>query len=360
MSDSNPTRQGLTPSAGLEAVSGRACLEYAPEPRGLLSARRALAGHFGADEEAYFLSASSSESYAWLFKLLCDPGDAVLVPKPGYPLFDTLAGLESVRTIPYRLEYSHPGGWAIDLDQLRDSALKSRARALIVINPNNPGGSYIADRERGVLLRLCAELDMALISDEVFFPYTVEAASSPSSFRGETACLCFVLDGLSKLLCLPQLKLGWLRVSGPRAAVNEASARLEIIADTYLSAGAPVMQALPALLSGAATFLPAVRARLAQNLSVARSVFGGPGSPYRVLRCDGGWTALLEYPRYRSEDELVLGLLRDERIAVQPGYFFDMERDGYLALSLILDPGVFKSGAARVKRYIDAQACETG
>jgi len=354
LSDSNPTRHGLSPDGVLSLLSDRASLEYRPEPRGLLSARNALSERFGGDAASYFLSASTSEAYGWLFKLLCDPGDSVLVPKPGYPLFDSLAGLESIRAVPYRLEYSHPGGWAIDPDHLRAAAEASDARALILINPNNPTGSYVSGKEREAVVSLCAERGMALISDEVFFPYDVEAEEGRSSLGGERACLTFVLDGLSKLLCLPQLKLGWLRVSGPALAVEEASARLEIIADTYLSAGAPVMNALPALLDRADGFTGMVRERLARNLSSARSIFGGEGSPYRVLRCDGGWTALLEYPRYATEEETVLGLLRDERIAVQPGYFFDMERDGYLALSLILEPDSFEQAARRVRRYIDA------
>jgi len=356
LSDSNPTRHGLTPGGVIEALADRACLEYRPDPRGLASARLALAARFGGNADSYFLSASTSEAYAWIFKLLCDPGEAVLVPKPGYPLFDSLAGLEAVRAVPYRLEYSHPGGWSIDLDQLRATAIASGARAVVVINPNNPTGSYASAGERAAIVGLCAELGMAIIADEVFFPYAVDGSPDRSSFGGESACLTFVLDGLSKLLCLPQMKLGWIRVSGPAPAVAEAASRLEIIADTYLSAGAPAMNALPALLEKADPFVELVRERLALNLSAARAAFGGLDSPYRVLHCGGGWTALLEYPRYAAEEETVLGLLRDECIAVQPGYFFDMERDGYLALSLILEPPAFAGAVNRLRRHIDAAA----
>lgn len=357
LSDSNPTRHGLAPEGVLEALADEASLRYRPDPRGLASARAALAGRSGGDPESYFLAASTSEAYAWLFKLLCDPGDAVLVPKPGYPLFDSLAGLESVRTVPYRLEYSEPGGWAMDLDELRVAARKG-ARAVVVINPNNPTGSYASRAEREAVVGLCSELGMALIADEVFYPYALEAdplqAGGPGGrFGGEPRCLCFSLDGLSKLLCLPQLKLGWIRLSGPPDDSAEAARRLEIIADTYLSAGAPAMNALPRLLRGADAFVDGVKERLLRNLGAARTIFGGEGSPYRVLRCDGGWTALLEYPRYRPEEETVLSLLRDESLAVQPGYFFDMERDGYLALSLILEPGEFADSAARLRRRLD-------
>ncbi len=354
LSDSNPTRCGLSPGGVLEALSDPACLRYSPDPRGLESARLALSARFGGDAGSYFLSASTSEAYSWVFKLICDPGDAVLVPKPGYPLFDSLAGLESVRAVPYRLEYSHPGGWAIDMDDLASAAETSGAKAVVVINPNNPTGSYASLAERAAIVGLCASRGIAVIADEVFYPYALEAGDSRSRFGGEDGCLTFALDGLSKLLCLPQMKLGWMRVSGPLVDAAEAVSRLEHIADTYLSAGAPAMNALPALLGRADALVASVRGRLAANLAAARSVFGGDGSPYRVLRCDGGWTALLEYPRYDSEERIALGLLGEELIAVQPGYFFDMERDGYLALSLILEPAAFAEGAARVRRHIDA------
>ena len=353
VSDSNPTKHGLAPGGVVEALADRACLDYRPDPRGLESARRALAERFGGVADSYFLSASTSEAYAWIFKLLCNPGDAVLVPKPGYPLFDSLAGLEAVRAVHYRLEYRHPDGWAIDLDDLKAVAISSNAKAVVVINPNNPTGSYSSGSERDAIVAFCAEHGIAIIADEVFYPYTLEATDDRSRFGGETACLTFVLDGLSKLLCLPQMKLGWIRISGPHTEAREAATRMELIADTYLSAGAPAMNALPTLLKQADLFIKALRERLSLNLSTARAIFAGNDSPFRVLRCDGGWTALLEYPRYATEEETVLGLLRDEHIAVQPGYFFDLERDGYLALSLILEPDVFADAAARLHRYLD-------
>jgi len=353
VSDSNPTRQGLTPGGVVEALTSGTCLDYHPDPRGLESTRLALAARFGGGADSYFLSASTSEAYAWIFKLLCNPGDTVLVPKPGYPLFDSLAGLEAVRTVQYHLEYRHPAGWAIDLDDLRTAATSSNAKAIVVINPNNPTGSYASSQERHAIVAFCAEQGIALIADEVFFPYALEAKDDRSRFGGETSCLTFALDGLSKLLCLPQMKLGWIRISGPTAVCREAAFRLALIADTYLSAGAPVMNALPALLERADPFVLQLRQRLSLNLASARTLFGGSDSPFRVLRCDGGWTALLEYPRYATEEETVLGLLRDEHLAVQPGYFFDLDRDGYLAVSLILEPEVFSSAMRRLRRYLD-------
>jgi aspartate/methionine/tyrosine aminotransferase len=357
LSDSNPTVHGLSPGGMVEALSSPASLIYSPVPRGLESARQALALRFGGCASSYFLTASTSEAYSWVFKLLCDPGDTVLVPRPGYPLFDHLAGLEAIHAESYRLDYSHPQGWSIDMGSLRSAATRTGAKAIVVINPNNPTGSFLSVNERSSILALCGELGMALIADEVFFPYSLDARLDRSRLGGETGCLTFTLDGLSKLLCLPQLKLGWIRVSGPAEDVVEAEARLEVIADTFLSAGTPVMHALPTLLGQADVLVATVCARLKANLAAARSIFEYAGSPFRILRCEGAWTALLEYPRYEPEEAIVLGLLEHEHVAIQPGYFFDMERDGYLALSLVLEPGRFLEGIKRVRRHIDSRSC---
>ncbi len=357
LSDSNPTVNGLAPAGALESLADPAGLIYSPIPRGLESARQALAQRFGGGATSYFLTASTSEAYSWVFKLLCDPGDTVLVPKPGYPLFDHLAGLEAIRAAPYRLEYAHPRGWSIDVDNLRATAASTSARAIIVINPNNPTGSFLSAAERASITELCVERGMALIADEVFFPYALDSAPDRSRLGGETACLTFSLDGLSKLLCLPQLKLGWIRVSGPATDVAAAEARLEVIADTFLSAGTPVMRALPTLLEKTDALVASVNGRLRTNLAAALSLFEYPGAPFRVLRCEGAWTALLEYPRYEPEEATVLGLLEHEHVSVQPGYFFDMERDGYLALSLILEPSRFSEAIRRVRRYIEPGSC---
>lgn len=353
LSDSNPTAHGLTPAGLVESLSNPGVHRYDPVPRGLPSAREALAAKFGGDPTGYFLTASTSEAYSWLFKLLCEPGDTIMVPRPGYPLFDHLAGLEAVRAESYRLEYCHPAGWSIDVDSMRSVAKRTSVKAIVVINPNNPTGSFLSQEERESIVTLCAELGIALIADEVFFPYSIEARPDRSRLGGQDGCLTFALDGFSKLLCLPQLKLGWIRVSGPAEQVAEAEARLEVIADTFLSAGTPAMLAAPALLGHADAFLATVNSRLRHNLAAARSVFEGTDTPFRILRCEGAWTALLEYPRYETEEATVLGLLRDQHIAVQPGYFFDMERDGYLALSLILEPDFFVDGIRRVRRFME-------
>ncbi|MGO8692436.1 MAG: pyridoxal phosphate-dependent aminotransferase [Rectinemataceae bacterium] len=354
-SESNPTRVNL-PRGELRLLSSLADsrnLLYEPDPRGLSRARETLAASYGArgrrrDGCDFFLCASTSEAYGWLFKLLCDPGDAVLVPRPGYPLFEYLAALESVEVRPYRLEYRHPAGWSVDLDSVASAA--GGARALVLINPNNPTGSYISRRERDALVELCARYDIAIIADEVFFDFPVEGGER-ESFLGEDRVLTFVLDGLSKSAGLPQIKLGWIGLSGPPHDVAEASGRLEIVADAYLSAGTPAMNALPVLLDEAEVFRSSVRERSASNLSRLRALLEGPDSPHRVLRCQGGWTALIESPRFESEEDLALGLLRKKGLWSQPGYFFDMEREAFFSASLILPPELLEAGAEAYRAF---------
>ncbi len=346
LSDSNPSKHGLVPPGVLDALSDVRSLSYEPDPRGLIRARDALAARLLCNPERLFLSASSSEAYAWAFKLCCDPGDCVLVPRPGYPLFDWLAGLEAVRCVPYSLYYTHPYGWRIDMDELTALAAKHRPKALVVINPNNPTGSYLAQDEYHAIPQLCASFGMSLVSDEVFLPYWLDAGGPGQSMGNQDSCLTLTLDGLSKRMCLPQLKLGWTRLSGPDDLVAEAARRLELIADTYLSVGAPVMNALPTLLATADSFTDGVRRRLAQNLQTLHRLVGGPDSAFRVLRCDGGWTALLQCPHIMSDEELVLAIAKHAGVSVQPGYFFDMDRDGFVAVSLILEPTAFAQAAS--------------
>jgi aspartate/methionine/tyrosine aminotransferase len=384
-SASNPTRVGLASSSESEASSllapwlDSANLRYTPDPRGLLRPREALSRFYadraggvvdggaredrcGLDPADFFLCASTSEAYGLLFKLLCDAGDAVLVPKPGYPLFDYLAGLEAVEARPYRMEYFHPAGWRIDLDSV-ETALKAgnaagagsgKVKALVLINPNNPTGSYVRRKEREALVELCAAHGVALICDEVFYPFALEADET-GSFLGEDRVLTFVLDGLSKLAGLPQAKLGWIAISGPAGEKAEASSRLEIIADTYLSAGTPVMNALSALLEASAQYRAELIPRLRSNLATLRSTLGGSDSPHRVLRCDGGWTALIESPRLEGEEELAALLLTERGIYSQPGYFFDMEKEAYFTASLILQPETFAEGARGYRAFFEAR-----
>jgi alanine-synthesizing transaminase len=393
LSESNPTRVGLYDETDLDSLLGSflkpANLRYEPDPRGILGAREALAADYASRRDLgtvpgfespgpdrLFLCASTSEAYGWLFKLLCDPGDAVLVPRPGYPLFDYLAGFESVEARSYRLDYAHPSGWRIDLDSVKSALDAGRAKALVLINPNNPTGSYVREAERKALVELCARSGCALIADEVFYGFPVEGAASggyaagrgaadgdaadrdlsgggPSSFVGERGALTFVLDGLSKRMGLPQMKLGWIAASGPDPELEEATGRLEIIADAYLSAGAPIQNALPGLLASSEPFLERTRLRLTRNLGTLRSLLEGPLSPHRLLRCEGGWTAIVESPRLLSEEELALGLLREEGLWTQPGYFFDMEREAFFTFGLILRPEELERGAQAYRAYFE-------
>ena len=373
-SDSNP-RHALPldgiPELDLAAMFyDEANLRYEPDPRGLRRAREALCLHRaqlhppatarrGIDPDRYFLTASTSEAYAWLFKLLCDPGDAVLVPRPGYPLFDYLSGLEAVEARPWRLEYIHPRGWFVDFDSVEEAIRAGKAgragpvRAIVLINPNNPTGSYIAEDERRRFVAIAAREGIALIVDEVFLDFAVEDAGR--SFEGEEGALTFVLDGLSKGAGLPQFKLGWIAATGPADLLVEAKERLEIIADSYLSAGTPVMNALPAILEAAPFFAKALRRRLAANLGALRRGLEGPSSPHRVYRCGGGWTALIESPRFHGEEETALRLLREAGLWSQPGHFFDMERESVFTASLILPEALFAEGIGRYAAWFASE-----
>jgi len=358
LSQSNPTKVGLARSSEFCMLDAEANCIYDPEPQGLVNAREALSMHYAKkgrviSPDNLFFCASTSEGYAWLFKLLCDPGDIVLIPKPGYPLFEHLAMLECVQTHAYPLEYSHPSGWHIDVASIGrylETQQGRRAKAIIVINPNNPTGSYIRAPERAAILELCEHYKLALIVDEVFFDFPLFDSIERASFIGEERVLTFVLDGLSKRLGMPQMKLGWICVSGPGTLHSRAKRRLELIADTFLSAGTPIMNALPRLLASEDAFQGAMRRRISENYAIYRSILEFDESPHRVLACQGGWTALVESPSYVDEEKAATLLLSEKGIAVQPGYFFDMERGVHFAFSLILPQD---SAAAWSKEYRD-------
>lgn len=363
LSQSNPTRVGFAwePWTLATAFSADDNRFYSPDPKGLALARKAIAANLAAsgrlaDPDRMLLCASTSEAYAYLFTLLCDPGDTVLVPRPGYPLFDHLAALESVRAVGYRLEYNHPRGWSIDLDSLEellDGPDGERARAIVLINPNNPTGSYAHRDEVAAIVALCRGHGLAIISDEVFHDFSLEPREGRVSLLGQDEVLTFVLDGLSKKLCLPQAKLGWIAVSGPGDEPAAALSALELISDAFLSAGTAVMNAASVLLERERDVLAVVRERMAENLAVYRQVLEYPGSPHRVLACEGGWTALIQSPGFAPEEDLAKGLLHEQGVYVHPGFFFDMEREAYFAFSLIIPPGEAKVAAQKYKAYFD-------
>lgn len=346
LTGSNPTRAGfIYPEREiLDAFSDSAALRYEPSPRGLLSAREAVSRYYaqcGRDVPAsrIVLTASTSEAYAYLFKLLADPGGEVLVPRPSYPLFEFLARMESVCVKQYSLRYD--GAWHIDFDSLA-RAVSERTRALVVVNPNNPTGSFVKPGEARQLDEFAARHGIAILIDEVFFDYAFASAPPAASLPGHASV--FTMSGLSKIAGLPQMKLGWILAEGP--GHEEALEKLEWIADTYLSVSTPVQLAAPKLLELAAGIRAQIRERTVANLSRLR--VSAKGSAVNVLDVEGGWCATLRVPRTRTEEEWSLKLLRDCDVLVQPGFFYDFESEAFLVLSLLTPPDVFEHGVRRL------------
>jgi aspartate/methionine/tyrosine aminotransferase len=355
LTESNPTRAGISyPDDLLLPLSSPASLRYEPHPLGLRAAREAIAADCArrgvrVEPEQIVLSASTSETYAWLFKLLCDAGESVLVPRPSYPLFEHLTRLEGVRAASYRLEYH--GRWDIDLDSL--AAAPADTRALLLVSPNNPTGSYASALEIEALVRVCRDRGWALIVDEVFADYVLEAGAPITDLAARADVLTFSMGGASKSLGLPQVKLGWTVVGGPARDRAAALEGLELIADTFLSVGTPVQVAAAALLERGAAVRAAIHARLRANLATARRVAGAHPS-CTLLPVEGGWSAVVRVPATRGEDTLVLDLLSRERVLVHPGYFFDFEHEAFLIVSLLVPEAEFSDAFARTLRFAEA------
>jgi len=364
LTESNPTRAGFQyPPDLLAPLADVRGLTYLPRPFGLIEARRAVAQEYArrgipVAAERIVLTASTSEAYSLLFKLLADPGDDVLVPRPSYPLFEHLARLDGLSVRPYDLDYH--GVWSIDMTSV-ESALTPRTRALLVVNPNNPTGSFVKRHEMTQLVHICAERRIALIADEVFADYDLEpdAASDRGRVMDRDETLVFSLGGLSKSVGLPQVKLGWIAVSGPAAVVDDALERLEIVCDTYLSVSTPVQAGAAELLERGRPIRAQIQARAAANYR--RLVERNAAAPAcRVLRSEGGWYAVLQVPTFRSEEDLVLDLLMNDGVLAHPGYFFDFPRESYLVVSLIVPDAEFSEGIERLlSRALQLQSCRT-
>jgi len=352
LTESNPTRAGFEyPREVLRALDDPRVLSYQPEPAGAMEAREAVAACYAArgcevEPRRILLTASTSEAYSYLFKLLTDPGDQVLAPRPSYPLFDYLANMESVEVRQYPLVYH--GGWAIDLEGLA-AAVTERTRAVVVVHPNNPTGSYVKRAELEALVRLCRDRDMALISDEVFSDYAFAPDPSRAGTLAEvTDCLAFAMSGLSKIAGLPQMKLGWMAVSGPAQLRREAFEKLEWIADTYLSVSTPVQVAASRLMAAGEAVRWQIRERSAAHLALAREALAGTAA--NILAVEGGWYIAMQVPRTRSEEEWTLDLLARENLLLQPGFFYDFASEAFLIASLLTAPGIFREGMARLRR----------
>jgi alanine-synthesizing transaminase len=359
---SNPTEAGIFPDAEavLSALANPETMHYDPQPRGLLTARQAVCGYyrdshevFDLDPEQLILTTSTSEAYSYIFRLLCNPGDEILVPKPSYPLFEFLADLADVKLIPYPLLYDH--GWQIDFDSLYKAATE-RSRVVILVHPNNPTGSYVSAVETSALNVFCRDYSLALIVDEVFLDYAHDDYSHDraprKSFVSNAGALTFTLSGVSKISALPQMKLAWFATSGPEEMVAKAGARLEIIADTYLSLNAPVQLAAPVLLDQRRQIQPMLLDRVRENLANLDRQLAKHPSCTR-LQVEGGWYAILRVPAIESDEELAVRIVRQAKVSVHPGHFYDFPNEGHLVLSLITDPQEFREGVSRLLQLVE-------
>ena len=358
---SNPTRASLryAEESILRSLANPKVLDYDPQPRGLRSARRAVAAYYREqhrelhiDPESLVLTTSTSEGYSYVFRLLCNPGDEVMVPKPSYPLLEFLAGLQDVNLVPYPLIYDH--GWQIDFPSIH-KAVTDQTRAIVVVHPNNPTGSYVSDTERSALNKVCREHNLWLIVDEVFLDYAHDGLPRPT-FAANQDALTFTLSGLSKISGLPQMKLAWVATSGPKKKedkdknkdeVNTALARLEVIADTYLSVSAPIQLAAPVLLEQRKSIQPQLLNRMRTNLKELDRQLANQKN-CRRLHVEGGWYAVLRVPVTQSDEELAINILRKVSVLVHPGHFYDFPNDGYLVVSLITPPEDFGQGIGRI------------
>jgi aspartate/methionine/tyrosine aminotransferase len=355
LSASNPTACGFScdQSAILRALSDPAALRYSPDPHGMPSARAAVCDYYAqlgaaVPPEKIFLTTGTSEAYSFIFRTLCNPGDEILIPTPSYPLFDFLADINDVRLVRYSLLYDH--GWQIDPYSI-ERAIGPRTRAAIVVHPNNPTGHYTKATEAAQFAEICARHGMAIIADEVFYDFSFASPEQrPPSFAMDSCALTFVLSGLSKICGLPQMKAGWIVTKGPENEKESALARLEVIADTYLSMNAPVQCALPPLLDLRHGFRRQLMERAAQNLAELDDQLASHPNCSR-FEIEGGWNAVLRVPAVRSDEETAIDLIESRGVYVHPGHFYDFPGDGYMVVSLIVPTDQFAEGITRVLSF---------
>ncbi|MDR1635239.1 MAG: pyridoxal phosphate-dependent aminotransferase [Bifidobacteriaceae bacterium] len=354
LTDSNPTHFGLGSQAVSDAVARAAAAArvYQPDPKGPPVAREALAARFGGSPDHYWLTASTSEAYSWLFAVLADPGEQVAAPAPGYPLIDPLARLADLRVREVRWHYLEPDGWCLDPMTVKRSA-ELGVKAFVLINPGNPTGAYVDPATRDLFVEACRTARAALISDEVFGPFHLEGR--PTTLAGCDQVVTFTLGGLSKLLCAPGLKLGWIRLSGPNDQVKAVGEALDQVADTFLSVNSPVALALPELLELSGPVVERTRRRLEANLTALRQVLGQ--EPFRVRRCDGGWSGIVDLPREPADPALgadpTVWLVRQAGLAVHPGWFYDIADHPALVLSLLPETDDFQDRCHRLRAALE-------
>jgi len=350
---SNPTTCGFQydEAAIFAALQSPTSLQYDPDPKGLVSARAAVATYYremnpsvDVDPEKLILTTGTSEAYSFLFRLLCETGDEIVVAQPSYPLFEFLATIQDVNLRPFRLVYDH--GWQIDFHALEE-AITARTKAILLVHPNNPTGHFIHHEEAEKLESICAQRGLALVVDEVFLDYRLPCTTSVATLYGTFAAaaraLTFVLSGLSKIAALPEMKIGWIAASGPEALVRDALARLEVISDTYLSLSTPLQNALPALLAERRRMQPQLSGRIEANLATLDAALTRQKLASR-LEIEGGWYAVLRIPATQSDEDFAIRLLETHGVLVQPGHFYEFPGDGYLVVSLLTPTEDFEEG----------------
>lgn len=348
---SNPTQCGFSydERSILAPLQNTRALLYDPDPRGMFSARQAVAGyyrdhHIDVDPERIFLTASTSEAYSYIFRLLANTGDEILIAQPSYPLFDFLAQIEDVRLIAYPLFYDH--GWHLDIEALRQR-ITPRTRAIALVHPNNPTGHFTKPQEREALEALCVNHGLALIVDEVFLDYSLTSGGAQSFAAEEHPALTFVLSGLSKVAALPQMKAAWIAAFGPEPVLQTSLDRLEIIADTFLTMNAPIQCALPAWLANRSGMQQQIVKRLTQNLTSLDACLASQTMITR-LEVEAGWYAILRVPALVPDEELAMRLVREQGVSVHPGSSFGFPGSGWLAVSLLTAPDDFTSGIKKL------------
>jgi alanine-synthesizing transaminase len=340
----------------LKSISHPGSLKYIPNPKGLLTAREAISRYYKeknveVNADNIFLTSGTSEAYSFVFKLLTNPFDEVLIPRPGYPLFSYIAEMESIRIKYYDLNYSENGCWTLNIDSLK-SSLTKKSKAIVCINPNNPTGNFIKENELKELLSICGENNLSLICDEVFLDYDIDVdKKNIFSFTGNNDVLTFTLSGISKICGLPQMKLSWIVVSGNLVDVEESKSKLEIITDTYLSVGTPIQLGLKEILENSKSIQNNIKYRLINNYNFLKSEISGL-SKFELLKAEGGWYSVLKIRGDIDEESFVYSLLKDKDVYVHPGFYFDFMEEGYIVISLLVTEKIFIKGIRRILNYL--------